>query len=291
MKTDILFYKLLEAQPSLLLTLAHLEHLRSVSYRFQSLELKEKAHRTDGVLFPETTASEDVPVIVCEVQFWADELIYSRLVNETAMLHLQMPEYKAFQMVLVLRSRSLDTDAGVWLPLRQSGAIQVIYLDELHTSLQPFSQQTPEEQAALLLINLTVTPENRTVDDALVPQLGSLIRAMESEPLRVLFRNLFVNLYASKYNHLTLDEVRAMIQMSEIFDDLHESLAVQQYAKEYAQQYAQEYGQQQHLQGKLEGKLESAIALLNTGMSVEQVAAILDLSIEAIAAHQQGKLP
>ncbi len=44
MKTDTLFYKLLEAQPALLLHMAHLDSLVDVPYHFQSVELKEKAH-------------------------------------------------------------------------------------------------------------------------------------------------------------------------------------------------------------------------------------------------------
>jgi predicted transposase YdaD len=92
MKTNTLFYKLLEPQPALLLHLANLREFADVPYRFQSVELKEKAQRTDCVLFPSDGAPYDASVIVAEFQFWADKLIYTRLVSETALLHLQMPE-------------------------------------------------------------------------------------------------------------------------------------------------------------------------------------------------------
>jgi predicted transposase YdaD len=93
MKTDIFFYKLLEMQPSIILRLAGLHDVLTVPYRFQSVELKEKSQRTDGVLIPEGESAESAPVIVCEVQFWADRFIYTRLVSETALLQMQMPEY------------------------------------------------------------------------------------------------------------------------------------------------------------------------------------------------------
>ncbi|TAE26139.1 MAG: DUF2887 domain-containing protein [Candidatus Kapaibacterium sp.] len=200
MKTDTLFYKLLEAQPALLLRLAHLEALRGIPYRFQSIELKEKAQRTDGILFPDEGAPPDAPVIVCEVQFWADKLIYTRLVSETALLHLQMPDVQRFQMVLVLSSRALDTDAGTWSLLREGGAIDVVYLDEaLETSND---EALPEEQCAYMLMQLTVTPENREVDDALIPKLGSTIARTKNMALQIMFRDLFVSLYTS-YNKKT----------------------------------------------------------------------------------------
>lgn len=185
MKTDTLFYKLLEAQPALLLRLAHLDALRDIPYRFLSVELKEKAQRTDGILLPDEGAPPDAPVIVCKVQFWADKLIYTRLVSETALLHLQMPEVPRFQMVLVLNSRSLDTDVGIWSLLREGGAINVVYLDEaLEASDDAVS---PEEQSAYMLMQITVTPENREVDDALIPKLGSTIARTKNMALQIMF--------------------------------------------------------------------------------------------------------
>jgi len=171
MKTDILFYKLLESQPALLLRLADLKKLTAIPYRLHSVELKEKAQRTDGILPPDEGAPPDAPVIVSEFQFWADPLIFTRLVSETALLHLQMPQYSRFQMVLVLRSRAIDCDAGVWTRLREGGEIHVVYLDEV-TAPETLAS-TPEEQAAMLLMQLTVTPHNRAQDDALLPALSA----------------------------------------------------------------------------------------------------------------------
>ncbi len=56
----------------------------------------------------------DAPVLVVEVQFQHDEQLYTRLVSETALLQMQYPERKKWQMLLVLPSRSIDVDAGIW---------------------------------------------------------------------------------------------------------------------------------------------------------------------------------
>ncbi|MCU0423993.1 MAG: Rpn family recombination-promoting nuclease/putative transposase [Candidatus Kapabacteria bacterium] len=272
MKTDTLFYKLLEAQPALLLHMAHLDSLVDVPYHFQSVELKEKAQRADGILLPDTEAGAgaipDAPVIVCEVQFWADKLIYTRLVSETSLLLLQMPELTRFQMVLLLRSRSIDTGAGQWKSLCDDGVIHVVYLDEATEKEELFT--TPEEQAAMLLMRMTVTPEHRPSDDEIISKLSARISQTKSLVLQKMFKDLFVSLYVSKYKTLTIQEVRAMIDTREIFDDIHESLAVQ------------EYGQEQREEGKLEGKLEGVPKLLRLGLSVAQVADALDLPLDVV---------
>ena len=276
MKTDTFFFKLLEAQPSLLLRLARLDALAGAPYRFQSVELKETALRSDGVLFPEAGAPDDAPIIVCEVQFWADKLIYTRLVAETARLHLQMPEARAFQMVLVLRSREIDADAGAWKALLSDGTLRVVFLDEAvkafvpEDAAAPVSGVSPEEQTALLLIQFTVSPSDRAADDNRIPTLANGIAQTQNLALQAMFRDLFVSLYISKYKELSIEVVRAMINTTEIFDDIHESRAVQEYGREIAEK------------SKREGKIENAVAMARFGVPIETIAAALDLSVEAI---------
>jgi|GEM_PF-6916279 len=66
-----------------------------------------------------------------------------------------------------------------------------------------------------------------------------------------------------------------MIDTTEIFDDIHESVAVQQYAQQYAQ----------------ENKLESVSSLLQFGLSIQQIAEALKLPIDVIEASQKQRLP
>jgi predicted transposase YdaD len=176
MRTDNLFYKLLEKQPNLALRLANLDVPTKAQYHFTAIELKQKAQRPDAVLLPNDLS---LPVIILEVQYWLDALIYTRLVSETALLHLQHPEYTQFQMLLFLRSRQIDVESGVWSGLLASGAIRVVYLDEITDSLmqEPFRNSfAPDEQSALLLMHLTITPENRSADDMLSNSLPQALR-------------------------------------------------------------------------------------------------------------------
>ncbi len=267
MKTDILFHNLFhnlfEEQPELALRLAGLPAPEHAHYRFTSVELKEKAHRIDGVLLPDDPS---LPVIIVEVQFHRDEQVYDRIVSETALYKLQNPEVHTLQMLLFLRSREIDTDAGVWHHLVAGGTLRVLYLDEQTAAMNA----EIEGEAAVLLMRLTVTPSDIAKDGAIVHQLGTAIDGITDRKRQQLFRDLFVSLYLSKYKQLTLEEIRAMIDTREIFDDIHESVAVQQ------------YGNQQRNEGKLEGKLEGVANLLHLGLTVEQIASALTIPRENV---------
>jgi hypothetical protein len=72
-----------------------------------------------------------------------------------------------------------------------------------------------------------------------------------------------------------------MIDSTEIFDDIGESRAVQEYAQEYAEEYAQEQ--------RAKTTIANAVALVRAGINLEQVAAILHLSeVEIRAALLQA---
>ena len=273
MKTDILFYSLFEIEPVLLLHLARIKPPEGAQYQFQAIELKDSSRRADAVLLPNTT---DAPLIVAEVQFWRDATMYHRIINETTRLLLQMPEYLQAQMVVLFPTREIDTGAGVWAPLVEAGTIRVVYLNDVleEKGRQEEHDRSPEERTALLLLNLTVSPDDEAADRTRLPDFVQNVVATKNIALQKVFRDLFVSLYTSKYKHLTIDEVRAMINTAEIFDDIGESRAVQQYGEEIAAKT--------RLETQLQTKIESALAMLNAGILIEQVASILNLSIEAI---------
>jgi predicted transposase YdaD len=193
-KTDILFYSLFELEPALLVHLAHLDIPETVQYKFQAIELKDIAKRTDAVLVPDT---KDAPLIVAEVQFWKDDTMYDRLVSESARLRLQMPDYQHLQMVLVFPSPEIDPGAGVWEGLVERGTIRIVYLNEALE--EQGNNNSPEERAALLLMNLTISPHDEATDRTTLPSYVRSVVATKNIALQRMFRDLFVSLYTS-YN-------------------------------------------------------------------------------------------
>ena len=71
-----------------------------------------------------------------------------------------------------------------------------------------------------------------------------------------------------------------MIDTREIFDDIGESRAVQEYAQEYAEKYAENIA--------TKTRFESALAMLAAGIPLEQVASILHLPQAAIESARQA---
>jgi predicted transposase/invertase (TIGR01784 family) len=278
MKTDVLFYKLFEMLPVLPFRLANIFYDQTAGYRFESVELKQQAQRPDGVLMPERMKA---PVIVTEVQFQSDAMIYTRLVSETALLQLQHPERENWEMVLFLRSESIDVPRRMWQALVDSEHLHVVYLDKISVYsllpvIRPFIEA--EQEAALHLLHLTTTPVNVEMDRKIAGEFASANRQADSTALRKTFQELFVNLMLSKHPSLSYEEILAMIDTVEIFDSIGENRSV----REYAERIAQKVKVEAKMEGKLEGKLETVRSLLTMGLSIQQVADALQLPVDVI---------
>ena len=136
----------------------------------------------------------------------------------------------------------------------------------------------------MLLIRLTVSPNDRFADDALAEEFGRVLAPLKNQRLYDQFRDYFVNLYLDKYNNLSLAELLTMIDSTEIFDDIGKSRAVREYAQEYAQGYAEEYAAAQ----VQKARLESALAMLNAGIPLGQVSNILGIPESDIESARQA---
>jgi predicted transposase/invertase (TIGR01784 family) len=268
MKTDALYLNLFETAPTLALHLAGYNFERANEYTCSSEELK-KTFRVDAVLTP---PSEDLPLVLAEVQFQREAGIYARLVSSCAIMQLQSPSYGDVRMVIFFANRSIDTGAGMWQPLVESGALQVVYLDEATSTLLTDQTLSALERALLLLARVTVSPSNRTQDDVVAVEFGQALVPIRSERQWKELHDFFVNLYLEKYATITYTEILTMIASSEIFDGIGNNVSVREYAEKYAETVAEKT------------RLESALAMVDAGIPLEQVASILHLPVEQIKA-------
>ncbi len=283
MKTDILFYKIFEILPEVALYLAGMAHNSSAEYSFQSVELKQQSQRPYGVLLPKQLSA---PVLVVEVQFQRDEQVYTRLVSETALLQMQYPERKSWQMLLLLPSRAIEVDAGIWGALVEAKSLSVVYLNEFplttpdsNSVLQTLMPLlSPEMLAAIALMRITLSPADQARDMAIVKELRDAITETETQRTKKIFEDLFIDLFRSKYKHLSIKELLAMIKHSDIFDDLHESLSVQELLAQAVKKTALE----SKIEGKIEGKIETIPIFLQIGLSPEQIAEMLELPFDVV---------
>jgi predicted transposase YdaD len=263
MKTDALYLNLFEVSPMLALHLAGYDIARADEYTCHSEELK-KTFRVDAVLTPPTP---DLPLIVAEIQFQPSHEIYDRLVASYAIERLhKASEYKDVRMVLFFATRRVDMGAGVWQSLVRDNILQVVYLEEITEQLASSSFGSTEERLCFDLVRLTVSRDVEEYDRGIVHDFAHHLSLVRDRERHTMFKQFFVNLFLSKYKYLTIEEIQAMIDSTEIFDDIGESRAVQEYAQEYAQEQS------------AKTTIANAVALVRAGINLEQVASILHLS-------------
>ncbi|MFM8333211.1 MAG: Rpn family recombination-promoting nuclease/putative transposase [Candidatus Methylumidiphilus sp.] len=130
MKTDSLFYRLMQAQPTLAFELAGLTVPEPSRYGFISQEVKQTAFRLDGIAEPPKDRP-DAPRGYVEVQFQPDEGFYLRFFSEI-FLHLrQYPSSKHWQAVVLYPDASVERLAPSAEPLLILPNLHRIYLDQL----------------------------------------------------------------------------------------------------------------------------------------------------------------
>ena len=109
MRSDSWFYEVFRQWPDLIVRLLGGEASRDGAgagacgvggYRFEAPVLKEGEQRLDGVLVPAEESAER-PVVILEVQMYADGLFWHRLHAETARYLLQHPGVRHWQAVVI----------------------------------------------------------------------------------------------------------------------------------------------------------------------------------------------
>lgn len=99
MKTDDLFYKLIQALPTLPFELTGIP-TPAVPYHFQSIEIKEFSFRLDGLLLP-TAADPTLPILVIEAQMYPDPALYYRIQSELSIYLKQYCPPNPWSVVLI----------------------------------------------------------------------------------------------------------------------------------------------------------------------------------------------
>jgi predicted transposase YdaD len=153
MRSDSWFYEVFRQWPDLILRFlgdgsAGAE--RGVGYRFEAPVLKEGEQRLDGVLVPPVEMAER-PVVILEVQMFADGLFWHRLYAETARYLLQHPGVRHWQAVVLTPRAGLPLGPVELFAEFLERRVTVVNLEEL--SRRP--DLGPLEQ----LLTLVVRPE------------------------------------------------------------------------------------------------------------------------------------
>jgi predicted transposase/invertase (TIGR01784 family) len=251
MKTDTIFYTLLQNLPSVLFELLEQPSTLALRYDFSSVEVKELARRIDGVFLPKSDFPEE-PIYFVEVQFQPDEDLYWRLITEAAVYLNQYKPLRTCQVVVLWAKRSFDPGVPlVYQPLFAAGYIRIIYLDEL--------AEASGSSIGLGIIKLVVAPEDEAEQQA--RSLIEEVKQVDAGNRRNLLE-LVERMLVYKFSSYSRQELEAMFGLSE-----WKQTRFYQEVKEETQ---------------LETKLETIPELLKEGLTVEQIARVLKLDIEMV---------
>ncbi|MEH1768518.1 Rpn family recombination-promoting nuclease/putative transposase [Nostoc sp.] len=269
MRRDAIFYTIFKRVPGLFFELVEQPPPEAASYRFESVEVKEPTFRIDGVFLPPPDATSQT-IFFAEVQFQKDELLYHRFFTESMLyMYRNASLYDDWYGVIILQSRSLEPEkTTIHRSLLNSSQVQRIYLDELGS---------PDEQkVGISLMQLTIASETQ-----MVVQAKRLIDRVQQEQITVLAKKEIIDVITTiavyKFANLSREEVEAMLGVK------LEETRVYQEAKQEGLEQGLERGIQQGIQlGREQAKVEVVPQLLARGMSMEEVAQLLNLTIEQV---------
>ena len=212
MKTDELFYELFRFSPESLLELIQLE-VRGV-YRFESITVKSTEKRFDGYFKNLDTTGPD---IFLEVQGYRDPNIYWRLFREICAFHEQQENgHRPFAAVILFIDIALDPGNP---PLVPAPPNQMLRCDLVECLKGIRNNATP------LVVLKPLTLSNKGDLPEAVGEWKAGIDAMAlPKARRKALEELLEYAILQRFQNLTLEEVRKMIQLT----PLEESVAVKE---------------------------------------------------------------
>ncbi|MEH2001751.1 MAG: Rpn family recombination-promoting nuclease/putative transposase [Nostoc sp.] len=280
MQTDKIFYSLFQAFPSIFFAIIGDKTVNVNAYEFVSLEVKQTAFRIDGVFIP-TSETTNQPLYFVEVQFQLDSTFYRRFFAEIFLYLRQNESVNFWRAVVIYPQRSLDpSDRLPYEVLLDSSQVQRIYLDELDTG---------ENSLQVAIIKLIIEREETAIDKGreLILQARQHL-ADEATTKQIV--ELIETILLYKFTRLSREELAEMLGIDEEFKKTRMYQSIKEDGLEEGRQEGRQQGRQQGRQeGRQEAKLEAIPRLLALGLSVEQVAVALDLTVAQVQQAVQNQ--
>ena len=260
MKTDSIFYRLFLEMPGIYFQLIGQSPTLANSYKFRSVEIKQTAFRLDGVLVP-NIQSPNTPIHFGEVQMQKDEAFYRRFFGEIFLYLYQYEETKHWQALVIFRNRKIEPeDTQPYQALLNSSNVTRIYLEDLGDEAY--------ENLGLGIVKLIVEDEARAVQQAKrLAAKATAELADDAERQKVLELVKTIILY--KFKDLEPEEVIEMLGMEE-------------FKKSRLYQGIWE-------EAELSTKLRIVPLLLEAGLTVEEIARRLELTVEQVQQAAQNQ--
>lgn len=260
MKTDSIFYRLFKEFPQIFFELIGDSLTEAENYQFTSQEVKQLAFRIDGLFLPKNDEANK-PFYLVEVQFQPDETFYYRLFSELFLYLKQYQIIHPWQIVVIYPSRRIEREItrhfGEILALER---VKRIYLDEL-------GEQGEGSLGVQVVKLITVTEKPKQIIETAKALVRQARQQLDDEAVIRNFIDLIETIIIYKLPDKSWEEVKAMFGLDEL-----------KQTKVYQEAYQE---------AELNIKSEIIPDLLQEGLTLEQIAKVLKLPLEAVQQEAQ----
>ena len=253
MKTDAIFYEIFKEFPHIFFEIIGKPDTNTNIYEFTAPEIKQKSFRLDG-LFSPLEAFPDQPLYFVEIQFYKDEEFYDRLFTSIFLYFTQyQPTNPDWLAIVIYDKRSNERSYPARYRSLLSPHLRRFYLDEL--------EDLPANSLGVGIVRLVVESENKA--EALAKNLIDKAREELTDTLiqrKVI--EFIETIVVYKFPNLSREEIETMLNLN-----LLKETRVYQEAKE---------------EGELKTKLNILPKLVQRGLSIQEIAELLELDTETI---------
>ena len=207
MKTDTLFYQLLQQFPQIFFELINKPETNLNAYQFIAPEIKQRSFRLDG-LFTTTESFDNEPLYFVEVQFYREDDFYDRIFPS---IFLYFSQYKPINphwyIIIIFDRRSNDTDIPQRYGEIARERLTRIYLDQIG--------ETEQKSLGFGILKLVVEPP-QTAGGLAQNLIARSKRELEDTVGRKQIRELIETIIIYKFPQLSYQEIETMLNLQEI---------------------------------------------------------------------------
>lgn len=232
MKTDTLFYRLFQTEPSLALDLAGLTVKSAGRYLFTSREVKQTAFRFDGILEPHPDHPSD-PIVFVEVQFQAEEDFYLRFFGEIILFLRQYRTLRPWLALVIYPHKQVERPSEAARPFLDLPNLRRVYLNQI-----PLLESSNPKLWLIALLD---------VEDSQLPPIVEKVKAhRNSNPSDGIdWIELLETILVNRLPNITREEIQTMFGLQDT--DLKKT------------RFYQDTFNEGHLEGRMEGRMEGQV--------------------------------
>ena len=257
MKTDAIFYEIFKEFPNIFFEIIGKSETNINIYEFAAPEIKQTSFRLDGVFSPLAEFTNE-PLYFAEVQFYKDEQFYDRLFTSIFLYFTQyQPPNPDWFAIVIYDTRSNERSYPPRYRSLLEPHLRRFYLDELDNA--------PDDSLGIGIALLVVESENKAgefaknlIDKAKEELTDTLIQRKVLEFIEIIV--------VYKFPNLSREEIETMLNLN-----LLKETRVYQEAKAEGEE-----------EGELKAKLKILPKLVQRGLSVQEIAELLELDDETI---------